>query len=275
MDTLIPIGRFSRVTRLSVKALRNYADAGLLEPAWVDPSSGYRYYTYAQTTRAEVIRVLRSLEMPLDEIGEVLAAADDDVVAKLMDRHRARLEDRLEHETRMLAYLRRLIEEEGRPMPYEVAVREIPARHVAVLRRRVTADGVGPAVAEGFATIAAAVGRSGAGFAGPPTLVMTELVDADGGGEGEVELAFPTAAPFHGLGDVVGEERPAELAASTVHRGPYEEIGPAYTAVEQWVTEHGHAATGATREVYLNGPQEAPTPADYLTEVQVPIAIPD
>lgn len=274
MDTLIPIGRFSRVTRLSVKALRNYADARLLEPAWVDPSSGYRYYTYAQTTQAEVIRVLRSLEMPLDEIGEVLAAGDDDVVAKVLDRHRARLEDRLEHETRMLAYLRRLIEEEGRPMAYEVTVKELPAAHLAVLRRRVTADGVGPAVAEGFATIAAAVGRSGAGFAGPPTLVMTELVDADGGDEGEVELAFPTATPFPGLGDVVGQERAAELVATTIHRGPYEEVGPAYAAVEQWVTEHGHAATGAPREVYLNGPQEAPSPADYLTEVQVPIVIP-
>ena len=85
MDNLIPIGRFSRVSRLSIKALRYYADAGLLEPAWVDPSSGYRYYTYAQATQAEVIRVLRSLEMPLDEIGEVLAAGDDGVVAKVMD----------------------------------------------------------------------------------------------------------------------------------------------------------------------------------------------
>lgn len=275
MDNLIPIGRFSRVSRLSIKALRHYAEAGLLEPAWVDPSSGYRYYTYAQATQAEVIRVLRSLEMPLDEIGEVLRAGDDDVVAKVMERHRARLEDRLEQETRMLAFLRRLIEEEGRPMPYEVTVKEIPARHVAVLRRRVTAEGVGPAVAEGFATIAATIGRSGAGFAGPPTLVMTEVLDPDGGGEGEVELAFPTATAFPGLGDVVGEDRPAELVASTVHRGPYEEVGPAYTAVEQWVTEHGHAATGAPREVYLNGPQEAPTPADYLTEIQFPIVVPD
>ena len=87
MDNLIPIGRFSWVSRLSIKALRHYDDAGLLVPAWVDPSSGYRYYTYAQATQAEVIRVLRSLEMPLDEIREVLGAADADVAAKVLDRH--------------------------------------------------------------------------------------------------------------------------------------------------------------------------------------------
>lgn len=275
MDNLIPIGRFSRVSRLSIKALRNYADAGLLEPAWVDPSSGYRYYTYAQTTAAEVIRVLRSLDMPLDEIGEVLAAGDDDVVAKVMDRHRARLEDRVDHQSRMLAFLRRLIEEEGRPMPYDVTVKELPAQHLAVLRLRVTADGVGPAVAAGFGTIAAAIGQSGAGFTGPPSLVMTEMLDPDGGGEGEVELAFPTATPFPGVGDVRGEERPAHLVATTVHRGRYEEVGPAYRAVEQWVTEHGHAATGAPREVYLNGPNETTTDADYLTEIQFPTVVPE
>ena len=113
MDNLIPIGRFSRVSRLSIEALRHYADVGLLSPAWVDPSSGYRYYTYTQATQAEVIRVLRSLDMPLDEIREVLAA-DDDVVAKVMERHCARLEAQLDHHSRMLAFLRRLIQEIGR-----------------------------------------------------------------------------------------------------------------------------------------------------------------
>ncbi|CAN5921022.1 hypothetical protein BH23ACT10_BH23ACT10_12910 [soil metagenome] len=42
MDSLVPIGRFSKMTRLSVKALRLYDELGLLDPAWVDPSSGYR-----------------------------------------------------------------------------------------------------------------------------------------------------------------------------------------------------------------------------------------
>ena len=241
MDNLIPIGRFSRVSRLSIKALRHYADAGLLVPAWVDPSSGYRYYTYAQATQAEVIRVLRSLEMPLDEIGEVLAA-DDDVVAKLMDRHYARLEAQLDHHSRMLAFLRRLIEEEGRPMPYEVTVKEIPAQHVAVLRSRVTAQTIGDDVGRAFGALMGAVGQSGAGFAGPPFLVMTEVVDTDGSGEGAIEVGIPVEKPFAGLGEVTGEERPAHLVAATVHRGRYDEEGPAYAAVEEWIRATGTRA---------------------------------
>jgi DNA-binding transcriptional MerR regulator len=275
MDNLIPIGRFSRVTRLSVKALRRYADAGLLAPAWVDPSSGYRYYTYAQATQAEVIRVLRTLQMPLDEIGALLAAADDDAVAALLDGHRARLEAQLDHHSRMLAFLRRLIEEEGRPMPYDITLKEIPAQHVAVLRCRVTAQTIGDDVGRAFGTLMGAVGQAGVGFAGPPFLVMTEVVDTDGSGEGAIEVGIPVATPFAGLGEVSGELRPAHLVASTVHRGRYDEEGPAYAAVEQWVQEHGHASAGAPREVYLTSPADTPDPADYLTEIQFPIVVPD
>ena len=47
MHQLTPIGRFSRITRLSVKALRHHDAIGLLEPDEVDPSSGYRYYRRA------------------------------------------------------------------------------------------------------------------------------------------------------------------------------------------------------------------------------------
>jgi hypothetical protein len=44
MENLVPIGRFSKMTRLTIKTLRRYDELGLLAPAIVDPSSGYRYY---------------------------------------------------------------------------------------------------------------------------------------------------------------------------------------------------------------------------------------
>ena len=44
MTTLLSIGDFSRMTYLSVKALRHYHDVGVLEPAQIDASSGYRFY---------------------------------------------------------------------------------------------------------------------------------------------------------------------------------------------------------------------------------------
>src|ERR1700722_7536730 len=61
MGTLVTIGVFSRMTHLSIKTLRHYHDLGLLEPAAIDPFSGYRSYDTSQVPTAQVIRRLRDL----------------------------------------------------------------------------------------------------------------------------------------------------------------------------------------------------------------------
>ena len=76
---LLSIGRFARLSGLTVKALRHYDDQGLLEPAHVDEWTGYRYYTADQARDAIAIRRLRELELPLDEIAAVLRADPDTV----------------------------------------------------------------------------------------------------------------------------------------------------------------------------------------------------
>ncbi len=52
MRSGLTIGDFSQITHLSVKTLRHYHEAGLLEPADVDPQSGYRYYSTDQVPTA-------------------------------------------------------------------------------------------------------------------------------------------------------------------------------------------------------------------------------
>jgi MerR family regulatory protein len=52
MPDLMPIGRFSRACRLSIKALRHYDELGLLRPAFIDPRSAYRYYGREQAPTA-------------------------------------------------------------------------------------------------------------------------------------------------------------------------------------------------------------------------------
>ncbi len=76
MSVLLTIGEFSRMTHLSVKALRHYDDLDLLSPAEVDGSSGYRRYATGQVPIAQVIRRFRDLDMPLEEIRSVLNAPD-------------------------------------------------------------------------------------------------------------------------------------------------------------------------------------------------------
>src|ERR1700733_7120726 len=82
---LMSIGAFAQRTRLSPKALRLYDELGLLAPARVDESSGYRYYDGTQLEQARLVAALRRLDMPLAEIKAVLelesAPAADRVAA--------------------------------------------------------------------------------------------------------------------------------------------------------------------------------------------------
>ncbi|MFE0703020.1 MerR family transcriptional regulator [Streptomyces sp. NPDC058872] len=65
---LLPIGRLSQAGGLSVTALRHYGASGVLVPAFVDPASGYRYFRRDQVRTAQLIRALRRLDMPVEEV---------------------------------------------------------------------------------------------------------------------------------------------------------------------------------------------------------------
>jgi len=91
---LMPIGRFSRLTGVGVKALRHYDEVGLLVPAAVDDETGYRFYSPDQVDRAEAIRLLRRLDMPLDEIRSTLAADDPAALRAALVSHQRRMASR-------------------------------------------------------------------------------------------------------------------------------------------------------------------------------------
>jgi DNA-binding transcriptional MerR regulator len=88
--SLMPIGRFARLTGLSIKALRHYDELGLLPPAAVEAETGYRSYSTEQVERAETIRLLRQLELPLDDISALLATEDPVRVRSLLLDHQRR-----------------------------------------------------------------------------------------------------------------------------------------------------------------------------------------
>lgn len=61
MDELLSIGRFARLARLTVGALRHYHEHGLLAPARIDPETGYRSYARSQLDDARLVGRLREL----------------------------------------------------------------------------------------------------------------------------------------------------------------------------------------------------------------------
>jgi DNA-binding transcriptional MerR regulator len=111
---LLSVGQLARRAGLTAKALRHYDRIGLLRPARVD-SAGYRWYEAAQVGVARRIALLRSVDVPIDDVRRWLDSGDLDEVLRVQ---RRRLESRLTRVQRDLHLLDHLRTEGwNTPMP--------------------------------------------------------------------------------------------------------------------------------------------------------------
>jgi effector-binding domain-containing protein len=103
-------------------------------------------------------------------------------------------------------------------------------------------------------------------------------LDLDNPDDADYEVAVPLpveadAALPKKIGQVRTGTLPAHSALVITHTGPYEEIIAGYTAITEELNSLGYAVTGPASEVYLVGADSGADPADYITEIRVPVAL--
>ena len=69
---LLKIGEVADFFQISVKAVRIYEKKGIITPTYIDPESGYRYYTPDQLHQLAALLELKALGFSLDEIKDVM-----------------------------------------------------------------------------------------------------------------------------------------------------------------------------------------------------------
>lgn len=77
---LFSIGDMAKLFHISPGTLRHYETIGLLTPEYIDPETGYRYYSDRQFEPLNTIRYLRMLNIPLPEIADFLQNKDIDLI---------------------------------------------------------------------------------------------------------------------------------------------------------------------------------------------------
>lgn len=262
---LIPIGRFARASRLSIPSLRRYDESGLLPAAFVDPDSGYRYYRLEQLARAETIRFLRIVDMPLAEIAETLDG--DDPEARLLQ-HLAAMEQRRDEIERLANQLRQRINRKDFRMSASVTIKTTTPVLAISKRTGTSYPGIFEDIPTGFAEVIGYLEELGVDPAGAPFTIYHQVTDADT--PGDIEMCIPVSRSLDTSDDFDLIEIPTGTAASLVHRGGYDDLSEAYNAVAAWIHERGHRILGPHREVYLNSPTDTPED-DLLTEILFPI----
>ncbi|ACQ79885.1 transcriptional regulator, MerR family [Beutenbergia cavernae DSM 12333] len=276
-------GEFARASGLSHKALRLYDANGLLRPARADPSTGYRYYTRAQTERARAIALLRRLDLPLARIGEIL-----DLDAEAFAREvRGWWEDQVGSLSERRDAVDLLVETFGRTDPLgqgrpgaatpptdpaapagPPAPRPgLPDVHAGDVRVRTV-----PALTVATSTSILAQEDLVAGFTAAVLLIRAHLAGEGAEFGNEYWVLFHgavrpgAAAPIEVCVPYSGRVVPAEgiaLRVEPAHREAYVDVTASdcryprimafYDALESWVAEHAErvgGTAGSVREVY-------------------------
>ncbi|HXC85622.1 MAG TPA: MerR family transcriptional regulator [Trebonia sp.] len=274
METLLTIGEFSRMTHLSVKALRHYHDVGVLEPAAIDRFTGYRSYEASQVPSAQVIRRLRDLGMPLDSIRSVLAAPDVDSRNREIAAHLARMERQLEQTQTAVAGLRALLE--GPPVRPAVELRTIPAVTALAVQEMVGVAGFMDWGTSAFEVLSDALPATGLTPAGPFGALfpgdffelehaqLTLFLPVTGGDAASAVARLPA-------GRVSLREIPAVEAAVVVHAGAPDDIDRTYGALGTAVAERAIGVDGPIREYYVVGFADTADESQHRTEVCWPV----
>ena len=274
---MFKIGDFSRLTRVSMKALRYYDDMGLFEPAHVDRFTGYRYYSFDQLPRLNRLLVLKGLGFTLEEIRQMLDdSLSPDQMRGMLKLRRAQLQRQADEALEKLQKVEvrlRQIEQESNMSPIDVLIKQVQPLAVAGAREVV------PSPAQMRERCIALNNRACELIerAGLKTDGISLALYFSSDQEGiDVAMAYviePAPASAAHMDNARVHTLPAVTVAYAIYQGSYDDfgaVGQVHNALHRWITEHGYRITDASREYYLRPPSSAANPHGVM-EIQYPV----
>jgi effector-binding domain-containing protein len=110
---------------------------------------------------------------------------------------------------------------------------------------------------------------------GPPMFIchetcVEEVLEAEKTGTADVEVAIPISRIIDETEEMRIYDLPGGKMAKIIHKGPYDKMDQAYEKLFNWIDQNGKSISGATREVYINDPNEVGI-EETLTEIYAPI----
>jgi DNA-binding transcriptional MerR regulator len=259
-DDLMLAGEFGAASRLSPKALRLYAEQGLLVPASTDPITGYRYYHREQVARARLIARLRSVNLPLSRIAVLL-----DLPA---ESRQVELRAWLVAQEANLRDIREVVEALAGNDDRDVGtvhMRQVPEHKFLYREQRLYVDALVAFTEESQARIRAQLVGSGLPADGPVRVHFHGLVTRDSDGPVEVGIAF--AGSVEPVDDL-------RIRLVPAHREVYLPVPKAlsvfphvlrvYNALEAWIDANKLTCAAGPVEIY-------PGTGDALFDVAYPV----
>lgn len=262
---MFKIGEFSKLSMLTVKALRFYEKEGLLTPARVDPWSGYRFYEARQLETAATIKALRQLDLSIEEIRAHLGGAP---LRQVLEAKKEELLQKQSDISTQLSIINYLMEDKD--MKYQALIKQLPETIVYSEQRYL----------DKYSDVSSLVLESAEECLRlnpdmecvKPDYGFCEYLDGEYR-EKDMLVRYSQAVTKMGVGNerIRFRRLPATRALCIYHKGSYDLLGEAYAYIMNYAAENGYKITGFFRESYIDGIWNKDDPADWLTEIQLPI----
>jgi len=261
------IGEFSKISSITVKALRHYHKKGILVPSFSNEETGYRYYSIRDIDTARVIATLKSLQFTLDEIELFLnGMSDDKDTLQALKIKRAKINADIQNLKSVVSVIDSLIYKEHRVAKvqntaFNIQFKTVSEQLALVLRWQ----GAYSDTEQAISKLYKAAGRQSAGAA------FNLFYDGEFKEDADIESCLPLKKQIYSKFE--SRILPKQRCVSVVHQGPYETISNSYQAAFDFITSHGLSIKLPTREIYLKGKGIIfkGNPDKYLTEILIPI----
>ncbi|MCP2257542.1 DNA-binding transcriptional regulator, MerR family [Streptoalloteichus tenebrarius] len=270
---MVTIGDFAKYGRVSVRMLRHYDAIGLLRPAHVDPSSGYRFYAAAQLARLNRIIALKELGFTLQQVRSILdERVSVEELRGMLRLRRAELAAAMAEAASRLAQVEarlRSIESEGRMSRDDVVLKRIPPVRVAELTTTAASyapEDIGPAIRPLYEELCRRLDAAGVVPTGPGIAYYEDSPEGDG--RIVVHAGVVVSERTRGGQGLSVVDLPGFEAATIVHRGSMDGVLASAQVLARWIDANGYRSAGYARELTLEAPEDL---SRWVTELQEPV----
>ncbi len=259
------IGEFSKITNLTVKALRYYDEQGILKPSQRGDNE-YRLYDERDFERAQLVIFLRNLDFSIAEMKDILNHCDnmDDMSYYLLEK-KVLTEKRIQQEKALIDRLNQYLYpkiKEVNSMNYTIAMKEFEPVNVACIRYQGKYGDVGKYIGTVYKAVKDKA--AGAPFNCYYEEEYKEVTD--------IELCVPTKTLISGTG-ITSKQLPRIKAITAIHMGSYDNLGLAYKTLLDYAKDNSLMCKLPSREIYHKGPGMIfkGNPDKYITEIAIPV----
>lgn len=266
------IGEFSRLTQVTIKALRHYDKLGLLVPNEVDEWSRYRYYDVSQMQQLIAILRLKDLGFSLEEIGDLLDEGTHKPSLEQIEAKKALITQQIKELARKLGALRRWGESISHINSMEgITIQTLPAITVASYRRVLKhREDLTPIFTK---TINPEIQRIGCKRSLPIYGFMIEHEQEYKMENIDIEYCLQVDGDYKDSSIIKFRRLPeVPMAVCLKHVGPYDTFPESFAEVMCYIEKHGYKVTGEYRIQFEDSIQNQRDPEKYITIIQVPVS---